>query len=72
MSNTMFNVVFFNCILTLGNSNLNSRKIHIEIFFVVNFYNKYWNFLLLKMWLISTVRKTTLYIVIFKFICFPL
>ena len=31
MSNTMVNVVFFYCILTLGNSNLNSRKIHLEI-----------------------------------------
>ena len=25
------------------------------LFFVVNIYNKYWNFLLLKMWFISTV-----------------
>ena len=31
MSYTMFINVFFYCILTLGNSDLSSRKIHLEI-----------------------------------------
>ena len=59
--------------ITMKDSGISySKGVYILLFFVVNIYNKYLNFLLLKMWFISTVWKTTLYIVIFKFICFPL
>ena len=35
-----------------------AQGVYILLLFVVNIYNKYWNFLLLKMWFISTIRKT--------------
>ena len=77
----MFNIVFFHCILTLGNSNFNSHKLilrsqhfmlcFILIILVVNIYNIYWNFSLLKRLFILTVWKTTLYVVIFEPLVIP-